>query len=40
METRENEMAYQAPELVAVGDFVELTLGNGVDAPEGYGDMS
>ncbi|MET9290772.1 lasso RiPP family leader peptide-containing protein [Streptomyces sp. NPDC003077] len=36
METCETEMVYQAPELVEVGDFAELTLGQGGYDPEGY----
>ncbi|MET9290771.1 lasso RiPP family leader peptide-containing protein [Streptomyces sp. NPDC003077] len=36
METRETEMVYQAPELVEVGEFVELTLGGGGPVPESY----
>ncbi|MET9290769.1 lasso RiPP family leader peptide-containing protein [Streptomyces sp. NPDC003077] len=39
METRETEIVYQAPELVAVGDFAELTLGKSAPDAENYTGM-
>ncbi|MET9290773.1 lasso RiPP family leader peptide-containing protein [Streptomyces sp. NPDC003077] len=36
METYETEMVYQAPELMEVGDFAELTLGPGGPQYETY----